>query len=63
MSLFDDDKQVKKTVHEIGADLATISVEELRARIDLLRAEIARLEAEIASKSSSRNVAEGLFKK
>lgn len=63
MSLFDDDKPVKKTSHEIGADLSTISVDELNKRIELLRQEIARIEAEIAAKSSSRNVAESLFKK
>jgi uncharacterized small protein (DUF1192 family) len=63
MSLFDDDKPVKKTSHEIGADLSAISVDELNKRIALLKQEIARIEAEIAAKSSSRNVAESLFKK
>lgn len=63
MSLFDDDLPQKKTSHEIGADLSMLSVDELKARIGLLKAEIERLEAEIAAKSSSRNVAEGLFRK
>jgi uncharacterized small protein (DUF1192 family) len=63
MSLFDDDKPVKKTSHEIGADLSAISVDELNKRVVLLRQEIARIEAEIRTKSSSRNVAESLFKK
>lgn len=63
MSLFDEDQPVKKTSHEIGADLSTLSVDELGKRIALLRDEIARIEAEISAKSSSRNVAESLFKK
>ncbi len=63
MSLFDDDKPVKKLSHEIGADISTLSADELKARIALLQAEIGRLEAEIGSKSSSRNVAESLFRK
>jgi uncharacterized small protein (DUF1192 family) len=63
MSLFDDDKPVKKVTHEIGADLAALSVDELRARIALLREEIGRIEAEVTAKSSSRNTAESLFKK
>ena len=63
MRLFDDDKPIKKIAHEIGADISAISVDELNVRISLLQTEIARLEAEIAAKSSSRNVAESLFKK
>jgi len=63
MSLFDDDKPVKKPSHELGQDIATLSVGELKSRIAMLETEIARLEAEIAAKSSSRNVAENLFKK
>ena len=63
MSLFDDDKPIKKPNHEIGIDLSALSVDELRVRIALLNAEIARIEAEIAAESSSRNSAESLFKK
>ena len=63
MSLFNDDKAVKKPSHEIGADISLLSVDELRSRIAILQAEIARLELEIVAKSSSRNVAESLFKK
>jgi uncharacterized small protein (DUF1192 family) len=63
MTLFDDDRPKKKSSHEIGADLSMLSVDELKNRIDLLKAEIDRLEAAVASKSSSRNVAEGLFRK
>ena len=42
MSLFDDDRPVKKTAHEIGSDLSLLSVDELANRIDLLKAEIER---------------------
>ena len=63
MSLFDDDKPIKKTTHDIGADLSALSVDELRARVALLRDEVGRIEAEIAAKSSSRSTAESLFKK
>jgi len=40
-----------------------LSVDELKLRVELLKAEIERLEAEVTAKSSSRNVAEGLFRK
>ena len=63
MSLFEDDRPKKKSSHELGADLSMLSVDELKARIGLLKAEIERLEAEVAAKSSSRNAAEGLFRK
>ena len=53
----------KKPVHEIGQDLALLSVAELAERISLLKDEIARLEATIASKSASRHVADRFFKR
>jgi uncharacterized small protein (DUF1192 family) len=59
----DDDRPKKKIVHEIGQDLALLSVNELRERIALLKEEITRLEASITSKQASRNVADTFFKK
>ena len=59
----DDDRPKKKIVHEIGQDLALLSVNELRERIALLQDEIARLEASIAGKQASRSVADTFFKK
>jgi uncharacterized small protein (DUF1192 family) len=59
----EDDRPKKKIVHEIGQDLALLSVNELNERIALMREEIARLEAAIASKQASRNVADGFFKR
>ncbi|HEY7302046.1 MAG TPA: DUF1192 domain-containing protein [Xanthobacteraceae bacterium] len=59
----DDDRPKKKIVHEIGQDLALLSVKELGERIALLKEEIARLEAAIASKQASRTVADQFFRK
>jgi uncharacterized small protein (DUF1192 family) len=58
-----DDDRPKKIVHEIGQDLALLSVGELRDRIALLRDEISRLETATAQKSASRNMADQFFKK
>ncbi|MBB3312843.1 uncharacterized small protein (DUF1192 family) [Rhizobium sp. BK196] len=62
MSLMDDDRPQKKTAHEIGSDLSMLSVDELKARVELLKAEIARLEAEATKKASGRIAAESLFR-
>ena len=62
MSLFDDDRPIRKTAHEIGSDLSLLSVDELAARIELLQAEIARLESEKTKKGASRSAAESLFR-
>jgi uncharacterized small protein (DUF1192 family) len=59
----DDDRPKKKITHEIGQELALLSVKELQERIALMREEIARLEASIASKETSRSVADQFFKK
>ena len=59
----EDDRPKKKIVHDIGQELALLSVKELQERIALLKEEITRLEAAIASKQASRNVADGFFKK
>ena len=59
----DDDRPKKKITHDIGQELALLSVRELEERIALLKAEIVRLEASIAGKQSSRNVADQFFKK
>jgi len=59
----EDDRPKKKITHEIGQELALLSVKELQERIMLLREEIARLEASIASKQTSRTVADQFFKK
>ena len=58
----DEDRAKKKIAHEIGQDLALLSVGELNDRIALLREEIARLDAAAASKMASRGVAAQFFK-
>ena len=64
MPLFDEeDRPRPKVVHEIGQDLALLSVAELEARIALLKGEIARLEADIARKRSTRTAADQFFKR
>jgi uncharacterized small protein (DUF1192 family) len=59
----EDDRPKKKIVHEIGQDLALLSIKELEERIALLDEEIGRLKTAIASKQGSRNVADQFFKK
>jgi uncharacterized small protein (DUF1192 family) len=59
----DDDRPKKKVAHEIGQDLALLSVRELDERIALLQSEIARLEANKSGKQASRQTADQFFKK
>jgi uncharacterized small protein (DUF1192 family) len=59
----EDDRPKKKIVHEIGQDLALLSVEELNDRISLLDAEITRLQTALARKRASRSAADQFFKK
>jgi uncharacterized small protein (DUF1192 family) len=59
----EDDRPKKKIAHEIGQELALLSVEELNDRIALLNDEIARLQAALASKRASRSAADQFFKK
>jgi uncharacterized small protein (DUF1192 family) len=59
----DDDRPKKKIAHEIGQDLALLSIEELRDRVALLKEEIARLEAAIGAKQASRTSADTFFKR
>lgn len=63
MAIFDDEPTRKSRTHEIGQDLSKLSVDELRARIDLLRGEIVRIEAEVDAKGSTRSAAEALFRR
>jgi uncharacterized small protein (DUF1192 family) len=62
MAIEDDDKPRKKVSHEIGQDLALLSVEELSERIALLTSEIERLQAAIARKRASKDAANSFFK-
>ncbi|MGD0026256.1 MAG: DUF1192 domain-containing protein [Xanthobacteraceae bacterium] len=58
-----DELPKKKVTHEIGQDLALLSIAELSDRIALLQEEIGRLEAAIAGKRASKSAADTFFKK
>jgi uncharacterized small protein (DUF1192 family) len=58
-----DDSPKKKITHEMGQDLALLSVSELTERVNLLKDEIVRLEAEMARKRASKSAADVFFKK
>jgi uncharacterized small protein (DUF1192 family) len=63
MPLIEDDRPVKKPVHEIGQDVSLVSIDELGARIALLRGEIERLEGEVAARRASRSAADAVFRR
>jgi len=52
-----------KKAHELGEDLAMLSVDELRERVDALKAEIERLEAAIRTKQATRSEADTFFRR
>jgi len=59
-----DDLEPKKVkAHELGQDLAKLSIGELAALVEALKAEIARVEAIMAAKQSSKSVADAAFKR
>jgi uncharacterized small protein (DUF1192 family) len=59
----DEERPKKKLAHEIGQDLALLSVEELRERIQFLKDEIVRLEGALSMKQASRSAADQFFKR
>jgi uncharacterized small protein (DUF1192 family) len=59
----EDDRPKRKIVHEIGQELALLSVAELDERVALLREEIVRLEAARDKKHASRSAADQFFKR
>ena len=52
----------KPAAHEVGQDLATLSVGELEERIEILEREIDRLKEAKARKEASRTAASAFFK-
>jgi uncharacterized small protein (DUF1192 family) len=62
MPIEEEDRPKKKLVHEIGQDLALLSVDELGDRIGLLKAEIDRLEEAMTKKRAGRDAADRFFK-
>jgi uncharacterized small protein (DUF1192 family) len=59
----DDAPPKKKLIHEIGQELALLSVGEIAERIELLQQEIARLEEAKANKQASLSAADQFFKR
>jgi uncharacterized small protein (DUF1192 family) len=57
----EDDKPIRKTAHEIGQDLYTLSIEDFDERIAVLKAEIVRLEEARQQKSAQRAAADSIF--
>jgi uncharacterized small protein (DUF1192 family) len=62
LAIEDDDRPRRKVTHEIGQDLALLSVEELAERIALMTSEIERLQAAMSKKRASRDAANSIFK-
>jgi uncharacterized small protein (DUF1192 family) len=57
-----DELPLSRKDHLIGQDLAALSIEELKSRIEALKAEISRLEHEIEKKSAHRDAASSVFR-
>lgn len=60
-----DDAEIRKpahAAHQIGQDLAALSVSDLDERIELLRREIARIEENRRRKQASQEAARAVFK-
>ena len=58
-----DELPKKKITHELGQELALLSVGELAERVSMLKDEITRLEAEINRKRASKSAADIFFRK
>jgi uncharacterized small protein (DUF1192 family) len=58
----EDDIVRKPPSHVVGMALDTMSVDELRMRIQMLETEIARLSAAIEARKQTRSAADSLFK-
>lgn len=59
---FDDLPKKKPQSHDIGQDLAALSIDELDERIHLLEQEIERLKAERSNKDKAKSAAANIFK-
>jgi uncharacterized small protein (DUF1192 family) len=57
-----EDLPKPKHVHVVGESLETISLDELRLRVNHLQNEILRIEAEIKRKKVSKSAADAFFR-
>ncbi len=62
MTFADDDRPRPLPTARPGENLADLSIDELKARIELYRAEIERLAGEVEKKEKSRNAAQSFFR-
>ncbi len=63
MAIADEDAPRKKGMHEIGEDLAKLSLDELAARVAILKDEIVRIEETAEAKRASADIAASFFKR
>ena len=63
MSFLDDDRPRKKPAPQPGESLADLSVEELKARIEIYRGEIERLSRDIEAKERHLKAADSFFRR
>ena len=63
MSFIDDDRPKKLPAAQPGENLADLSVDELKGRIEIYRAEIERVERDIEAKERHRNAADSFFRR
>jgi len=62
MSFFEDDRPKKPAIAQPGEALADLSVDELKARIEIYREEIERLTRDIEVKEKHRQAADSFFR-
>lgn len=60
--MFEDEKRKVPKGHEVGMPIDSMSVYELKERIEMLRAEIMRLETAVAARQQTRAAADSVFK-
>jgi len=63
MTFLDDNEPRPRPTAHPGENLADLSVEELKERVELYRMEIERLEREVAAKEKHMKAADSLFRR
>jgi uncharacterized small protein (DUF1192 family) len=63
MSFIEDDRPKQPPAARPGESLADLSVDELKARIEIYRAEIERLARDIEAKEKHRQAADSFFRR
>ena len=60
--MMEDDRPLRKTSHEVGMPIDTMSIDELEERIGLLEREIERLRQAIEARRKTKNAADSVFR-